>query len=88
MAARWELAHRDLSEIQSIGTDEIALRKGHSYITLVYQIDQHGKRLLWICKERTIGTLQGFFDWFGPDKSARLRFVASNIWAPYVKVHR
>ena len=60
--------------------------RGHSYITLVYQIDQHGKRLLWIGKERTLGTLQGFFDWFGPDKSARLRFVASDMWASYVKV--
>ena len=86
MAVRWGLAHRDLSEIQSIGPDEIALRKGYSYMTLVYQIDQHGKRLLWIGKERTIGTLQGFFDWFGPDKSARLRFVASDMWPSYVKV--
>ncbi len=55
-------------------------------MTLVYQIDQHCKRLLWIGKERTIGTLQGFFDWFGPEKSARLRFVASDMWAAYVKV--
>ncbi len=86
MAVRWGMAHRDLSEVQSIGTDGIALRKGRSYITLVYQIDQHGKRLLWIGKERTLGTLQGFFDWFGPDKSARLRFVASDMWASYVKV--
>ena len=86
MAVRWGLAHRDLSGIQSIGTDKIALRKGHSYITLVSQIDRHCKRLLWIGKERTIGTLQGFFDWFGPDKSSRLRFVASDMWASYVKV--
>jgi len=86
MAVTWGLAHRNLSGIVSIGTDEIALRKGHSYITLVYQIDGHCKRLLWIGKERTIETLQGFFDWFGPEKSGLLRFIASDMWASYVKV--
>ncbi len=51
MAVRWGLAPRDLSGIGSIGTDEIALRKGHSCITLVYPIDEHCKRLLRIGKE-------------------------------------
>lgn len=86
MAVRWGLSHRDLSGIGSIGTDEIALRKGHSYITLVYQIDEHCKRLLWIGKERTIESFQGFFDWFGAEKSRALRFIASDMWGPFVKV--
>ena len=29
------LAHRDLSEIEAIGVDEVAYRKGHRYLTLV-----------------------------------------------------
>ena len=60
--------------------------KGHSYITRLYQIDRHCKHLLWIGMEHTIGPLQEFFNRFGPDKSSRLRFVASDMWASYVKV--
>ncbi|MCG6868803.1 MAG: DUF4143 domain-containing protein [Gammaproteobacteria bacterium] len=32
--------------VQTIGVDEIAWKKGHKYLTLVYQIDSHCKRLL------------------------------------------
>lgn len=53
MAVNWGLKHRSLEEIRSIGVDEIAWRKGHKYQTLVYQIDKHRKRLLWIGDERT-----------------------------------
>ena len=34
------LAHRDLDQIKQIGIDEIAVFKGHRYLTLVYQIDR------------------------------------------------
>ncbi|WP_419595795.1 transposase, partial [Thiolapillus sp.] len=43
--------------MQAIGIDEIAWKKGHKYLTLVYQIDAHCKRLLWIGKERKTKTL-------------------------------
>jgi hypothetical protein len=35
----WGLEHRNLNGIRSIGVDELAWKKGHKYITLVYQID-------------------------------------------------
>ena len=31
-------------------------------------------------------TLRNFFDWFGEDRSARLEFVCSDMWKPYLKV--
>ena len=37
------LAHRDVSDVESIGVDEIALQKGHKYATVVYQIDKPNK---------------------------------------------
>ena len=46
----WGLAHRDLSGITAIGVDEIAWRKGHKYLTLVYQINPGCTRLLWVVK--------------------------------------
>ena len=86
MAVTWGRAHQDLTGIRAIGIDEIAWSKGHRYLTLVYQIDCHCKRLLWIGRERKIKTLLGFFRWFGPGRSGELRYVCSDMWKPYLRV--
>lgn len=85
-AVAWGRAHRDLSGVQSIGIDEIAWQRGHHYVTLVYQIDSHGKRLLWIGEKRRMKTLLRFFRWFGKERSQGLAFVCSDMWKPYLKV--
>ena len=82
----WGLVHRDLDGIESIGVDEIQWQRGHHYLTLVYQIDGGCRRLLWIGRERTVRTLLRFFRQFGPERSARLRYVCSDMWQPYLKV--
>ena len=82
----WGLEHRDLSGVTAIGVDEIAWRKGHKYLTLVYQIDAGKTRLLWIGNERTIKTLLRFFHFFGQSKSQALKYVCSDMWQPYLKV--
>lgn len=61
MAVDWGREHMDLSGIGSIGIDEIAWQKGHRYLTLVYQIDVHRRRLLWIGRDRKVKTLLRFF---------------------------
>lgn len=45
----------------SIGIDEIQYRRGHQYLTLVYQLDEGARRLLYVAKDRTEASLQGFF---------------------------
>jgi hypothetical protein len=55
------LEHRPLTRMRSVGIDEVAWRKGHEYLTLVYQIDGHCQRLLWVGKDRTVKTLLRFF---------------------------
>jgi transposase len=57
----WGLKHRPLESIRAIGVDEIQYAKGHKYLTLVYQIDPGLTRRLWVGKERTIESFQGFF---------------------------
>jgi transposase len=57
------LKNRDLSGITHIGIDEISRRKGHKYITNVY--DLKTKKLIWSGRGRTEETLRGFFDFFG-----------------------
>ena len=85
VAVAWGLAHRNLDGISAIGIDEVAWKKGPTkFATLVYQIDNSAKRLLWIGRDRTVRTLLRFFDWFGEEKSGGLRFVCSDMWKPYL----
>lgn len=88
MAVDWGLAHRDLDGITAIGTDEICWRKRSKdkFVTLVYQLDRGRKRLLWIGSDRTTNVFRGFFDWLGEERSAKLRFVCSDMWQPYLRV--
>jgi transposase len=83
---QWGLEQRKLTRIRSLGIDEVAWRKGHDYLTLVYQIDEHCQRLLWVGKDRTSETLLRFFQGFGAPRAARLRFICSDLWKPYLKV--
>ncbi|PYN92643.1 MAG: ISL3 family transposase [Candidatus Rokuibacteriota bacterium] len=86
MAVRWGLTHRDLTGITALGVDEFARRRGHRYVTLVYQLDPHCRRLLWIGRDRRARTLLGFFRWLGPQRTTALRFVCSDMWQPYLRV--
>jgi transposase len=82
------LEHRTLGQIDAIGVDEIQYSKGHKYLTLVYQIDLGFTRLLWVGKERTIESFQGFFTFIGEEIASKTVFVCSDMWEPYLKVIR
>jgi transposase len=82
------LEHRMFGQIDAIGVDEIQYAKGHKYLTLVYQIDLDVTRLLWVGKERTIESFQGFFTTIGDKVASKIVFVCSDMWAPYLKVIR
>ena len=85
-AVSWGLAQRDLEGIESIGVDEVAWQRGHKYLTLVYQIDSGRKRLLWIGEDRTAKTLLRFFGMLGKERSAKIKFICSDMWKAYLKV--
>jgi len=80
------LANRDLENVTEIGIDEIQVWSGHKYLTLVYQLDSHAKRLLWSGHERKAKTLLKFFNELGKERCLRIKFVCSDMWAPYLKV--
>jgi transposase len=84
----WGLEHRTLAPIRAIGVDEIQYAKGHKYLTLVYQIDAGLTRLLWVGKERTVETFQGFFTMLGEELTSHIEFVCSDMWKPYLRVIR
>jgi transposase len=85
-AVEWGRAHMDLTGITALGVDEISWRKGHIYATVVYQINQGKKRLLWVGEHRKCKTFLRFFHWLGKERSGLIEFVASDMWKPYLTV--
>jgi transposase len=85
-AVEWGLKNADYSDVTSIGVDEVNWKKGYKFLTLVYQIDGHRKRLIWIGQNRTEATIKAFFKWFGKDRSDQIKYICSDMWKPYLKV--
>src|SRR5262245_5335707 len=85
----WGLAHRDLRGIESIGVDEIHWGRGKradNFLTVIYQIDAHCRRLLWVGRRRSQATLRRGLKALGPEVVKGLRFVCSDMWKPYLPV--
>ena len=85
-AVDWGLEHRDLSGVRAIGIDEVLWKRGYGFLTVVYQIDKGARRLLWVGEDRKAKTLLKFFRDFGDECTARLRFICSDMWKPYLLV--
>ncbi|HAM52757.1 MAG TPA: ISL3 family transposase [Nitrospiraceae bacterium] len=83
---QYGLKHRNLDQIEQIGVDELQVFRGQKFLTMVYQIDKGCRRLLWSGPERKAKTLLKFFREFGPERSGLLKYVCSDMWAPYLKV--
>ena len=78
------LEHRVLGNIRAIGIDEICVRVGRVFWTLIYQIDEGLTRLLWVGHDRTEPTLLQGLDSLGAEVCVGIRFVCSDMWAPYL----
>src|SRR6202035_5452947 len=85
----WGLTHRELRQVESIGVDEIHWGHGlraDNFLTVIYQIDMHCRRLLWVGKRRSQTTLRRGLKTLGPEVVKGLRFVCSDMWKPYLQV--
>lgn len=83
---RWGLVHREIGDIEAIGVDEIAYRRGHKYLTLVYQIDADCRRLLYVARDRTEESLRGFFSTVPETSIKGLKFICTDMWKQYMTV--
>lgn len=82
---RYGLRHRDLSGIRALGVDEVCVAKSKLW-TVVYQIDQGARRLLWIGKDRKAATLGMIFNRLGRVRCAAVQFICSDMWRGYLGV--
>jgi transposase len=83
----WGLAERQLAGVESMGVDEIHWGHGlraANFLTVIYQIDGHCRRLLWVGQRRTEATLRRGLKALGPEVVKGLRFVCSDMWKPYL----
>jgi transposase len=83
-AVAYGLAHRDLEGLSHIGIDEISRKRGHVYVTNVYDLTR--KRLIWSGEGRSRETLVAFFDFLGPQKTTALTGICCDMWQPYIDV--
>jgi len=87
----WGLARRELTGITAIGIDELHVHKGRkadNFATVIYQVDEHCKRLLWIGKRRSARALRRGLKTLGMSNLASVRVVVSDMWRPYLAVAR
>jgi len=82
-AVAWGRARVNLEGIFALGIDEVFWGRGKC-ATVVYQIDNGKKRLLYIVEKRTKEAIDGFFKWFGYNRSVKVKFVCTDMWKAFL----
>ncbi len=85
-AVAYGLARRRRKPLHRIGVDEVSRRKGHRYLTVVYDLER--RTLLWVGEDRTEQTLRKFFSQLGRRRCRTIQVVLMDMWAPYAKAVR
>ncbi len=71
-------AQRDLlAGLRRIGFDEISVRKGQTYLTVV--VDHHTGRLVWAAPGRDRKTIEKFLDLLGDERCAQVELVSCDM---------
>jgi transposase len=73
----------NLDGLRILAVDEISIRKGHKYLTVV--IDFLTGRVLFIGKERKARTLKRFFNQLSIGQRKKIEAVAMDMWDPFIK---
>ena len=76
----------DWAEVDAIAIDELSFRKGHRYVTLVY--DLRNGRVLWSKEGRSKATLDAFFEEVGPEACARIQHATIDMFEAYAQAIR
>jgi transposase len=69
-----------------LGIDEVSRRKGHPYLTVVYDLER--RVLLWTGEDCSERTLNRFFTQLGQRRSATIQVVCLGMWRAYLKAVR
>jgi len=92
----WEAAHeimrravarglerRELDQLQHLGLDEKSFKRGHSYITLLSDLEQ--SRVLDVVEERTAEAAEQLWATLTPGQKQSVEAVAVDMWEPFIQ---
>jgi transposase len=79
-----EHGQTDYEGLYILAIDEIAVRKGHKYMTVV--IDYETGRVVWMGHGRSKETLTQFFAAMTTEQKEAVEAVAIDMWEPYIQV--
>jgi len=72
----------DYNNLKILAVDEIAIRKGHNYLTVV--LDYLSGRVVFIGKKRKAKTLKRFFNQMTAKQRKSIEAVAMDMWDPFI----
>jgi len=75
-------AQTDGRNLRVLAMDEIALRKGHNYMTVV--MDYFSGRIVWMGENRDKETLDAFFAELTAKQKQGIEAVAIDMWEPFI----
>ena len=92
----WETAHeimkravarglerRQLDQLKYLGLDEKSFKRGHSYITLLTDLEQ--ARVLEVVADRTTEAAGQLWDTLSQEQKAAVEAVAVDMWEPFIQ---
>jgi transposase len=69
--------------LQVLAVDEIAVKKGHRYLTVV--LDYLSGRVVYVGKHRKSKTLETFFDQLSQQQRDSIEAIVMDMWDPFIK---
>jgi len=75
-------ALRPAQPVERLGIDEIAIRKGHKYATVFYDLDR--REVIGMIPHRRERGVSRFFRRWGKENCKRVRAVCMDLWAPFL----
>lgn len=78
-----EYGQPDYNGLRVLAVDEIAIRKGHNYMTVA--LDYETGRVVWMGEGRSTETLKAFFDGMTEQQIQDLEAIAMDMWDPYIR---
>ena len=79
---RIQLARAGTPGPKAIGIDEISIKKGHSYRIVVSDLIR-GRPIWFGGEDRSEASMNQFYEWLGPKKSAGIRLAVMDMWKPF-----
>lgn len=77
-----QFGQTDYRGLRILAVDEISIRKGHRYLTVV--LDYETGRVVWVGEDRKARTLRRFFSGMSREQRQALKAVVMDMWDPYI----